>query len=66
MNRPVLFALPGREALAQPLFAALDAEVGTIEHRQFPDGETYLRVVNDVSDREVILLSSGQVRDAAS
>ncbi|MGE7969462.1 ribose-phosphate pyrophosphokinase-like domain-containing protein, partial [Sphingomonas sp. NPDC092331] len=55
MNRPVLFALPGSEALAQPLSAALDAEVGTIEHRQFPDGETYLRVVSDVSDREVIL-----------
>ena len=64
MNRPVLFALPGSEALAQPLFAALDAEVGTIEHRQFPDGETYLRVVNDVSDREVILLSSLDHPDA--
>ena len=64
MNRPVLFALPGSEALAQPLSAALDAEVGTIEHRQFPDGETYLRVGNDVSDREVILLSSLDHPDA--
>ncbi len=64
MNRPVLFALPGSEALAQPLFAALDAEVGTIEHRQLPDGETYLRVVNDVGDREVILLSSLDHPDA--
>ena len=64
MNRPVLFALSGSEALAQPLSAALDAEVGTIEHRQFPDGETYLRVVSDVSDREVILLSSLDHPDA--
>ena len=64
MNRPVLFALSGSEALAQPLSAALDAEVGTIEHRQFPDGETYLRVGNDVSDREVILLSSLDHPDA--
>ena len=64
MNRPVLFALSGSEALAQPLSAALDAEVGTIEHRQFPDGETYLRVVSDISDREVILLSSLDHPDA--
>src|SRR3546814_3990762 len=64
MNRPLLFSLSGSEALAQPLSAALDAEVGTIEHRQFPDGETYLRVGNDVSDREVILLSSLDHPDA--
>ncbi|ODU70396.1 MAG: phosphoribosylpyrophosphate synthetase [Novosphingobium sp. SCN 66-18] len=58
MNRPIVFALPGSEALLQALCTALDAEPGALEHRQFPDGETYLRIESDVADRHVVLLSS--------
>lgn len=64
MSRPIIFALPGNEAPSRLLCAALDAEAGTIEHRQFPDGETYLRIANDVSDREVVLLCSLDHPDA--
>lgn len=58
MTRPIVIALPGSEALLQALCGALGAEPGTLEHRQFPDGETYLRIDSDVADRHVVLLSS--------
>ena len=64
MNRPIIFALPGSEALLQALCTALDAEPGALEHRQFPDGETYLRIESDVADRHVVLLSSLDRPDA--
>lgn len=64
MSRPIVFALPGSEALLQALCTALDAEPGTLEHRQFPDGETYLRIESDVADRHVVLLSSLDRPDA--
>lgn len=64
MNRPIVFALPGSEALLQALCTALDAEPGALEHRQFPDGETYLRIESDVADRHVVLLSSLDRPDA--
>ena len=58
MSRTIVFALPGNEGVVPALCAALDAEPGTLEHRQFPDGETYLRIESDVADRDVVLLSS--------
>lgn len=64
MSRTIVFALPGSEALLQALCTALDAEPGTLEHRQFPDGETYLRIESDVADRHVVLLSSLDRPDA--
>ncbi|MES2496936.1 MAG: ribose-phosphate pyrophosphokinase [Pseudomonadota bacterium] len=58
MSRPIVFALPGSEALLQALCAALGAQPGVLEHREFPDGESYLRTVSDVADRDVVLLCS--------
>lgn len=56
MTRLIIFALPGSEGLAETLSMALHADQGVLECRQFPDGETYLRVMSDVADRNVILL----------
>lgn len=46
---------PGNEALAADLAAACGGVVIAVEHRNFPDGETYLRVCGDVSGRTVVI-----------
>ena len=56
MSRPVVLALPGNETLAGQLAAAAGAELGLLETRRLPDGETYLRLRSDVVRREVILV----------
>ena len=56
MNPPILIPLPGNEQLAASIAGTLDAEVGLLEMRQFPDDETYLRFACDVAGRSVILL----------
>jgi ribose-phosphate pyrophosphokinase len=58
MTRPLLFPIPGNEHLAVSIADATDVEIGEIEIRQFPDGETYLRFVTEVTGRSVILLCS--------
>ena len=58
MSKRLLFALPGNEAMAGHLAALADAEIGEIEERQFPDGETYLRFLTPVESRSILLLST--------
>lgn len=53
---PLLFALTPELPLFDPLRAALGAEVGEIQQRPFPDGETYLRVMSPVADRHCVVL----------
>jgi ribose-phosphate pyrophosphokinase len=52
-NRPLVFALPGNERLAQQLVASGGWESGELETRSFPDGESYVRLCSDVRDRFV-------------
>jgi ribose-phosphate pyrophosphokinase len=42
-----------------------NAELGAIERKRFPDGEHYLRLVDDVNDRHVVLVG-GTIDDAAT
>lgn len=56
MTAPLLISLPGNQVLAAPLAAKLGAELGELEARSFPDGETYLRYTTPVEARTVILL----------
>lgn len=49
-------ALPGNEELAHRLAQACGSEVGRIETRRFPDGESYVRVHGDPSGRAVDLV----------
>lgn len=61
MSKPsttVVFALPGNETLAAALAAPLDAAVGELATRRFPDGETYVRFITPVSGRRVVLACS--------
>ncbi len=53
--RPLLFNLESDPTLAANLCTALDAEMGELEQRQFPDGESYLRILNDCADRQVVV-----------
>ncbi|HKR88000.1 MAG TPA: ribose-phosphate diphosphokinase [Phenylobacterium sp.] len=56
MSGPVILALPGNETLAAEIAAEAGAQLGTLETRRFPDGETYLRLLSDVAGRDVILV----------
>lgn len=56
MSRPILLPLPGNAQLASELAAEADAELGVLETRRFPDGESYVRLVSDVTGRDVVLV----------
>lgn len=56
--KPILFALPGGEALAQRLALELGWEQGSATIRRFPDGEAYVRLLSDVAGREVVFAGS--------
>lgn len=53
---PILFAMPGNEAFALHLDRAMSCEVGQMEMRRFPDGETYIRLLSPVRERDVIFV----------
>jgi ribose-phosphate pyrophosphokinase len=55
---PVVLALPANEKLAQALVIELDGEMGAIELRHFPDGETYVRLKSAVEKRSVVIAAS--------
>ena len=52
----LILPLPGNETFARWLAEAGGWELGAIETRRFPDGETYVRVLSDVADRPVNLV----------
>ena len=53
---PILFAMPGNEAFTLHLDRAISCEVGQMEMRRFPDGETYVRLQSPVHGRDVIFV----------
>jgi len=64
MSRLLLVAMPGNEHLAQSLAQAVEAELGQIELRRFPDEETYLRYLSSPEGRPVAILASLDRPDA--
>jgi ribose-phosphate pyrophosphokinase len=52
----VLFPLPGNEMFAASVAKALSCELGDLETRLFPDGESYVRLLAPVKDRDVALV----------
>jgi ribose-phosphate pyrophosphokinase len=55
MNAPLLIAMPGNARLAANLATLLDYQLGQIETRQFPDGETYLRFITSPTERSIAI-----------
>jgi len=56
--KPILFALPGNDMLAQRLAQELGWEQASATIRRFPDGESYVRLLSDVAGREVVFVGS--------
>ena len=54
----IVFALPGNEDLAGKLATRLKADIGELTIRQFPDGETYIRIHSEVKGKRVIMVCS--------
>lgn len=52
----ILFAMPGNEAFTLHLDRAISCEVGQLEMRRFPDGESYIRLHSPVRDRDVVFV----------
>jgi len=53
---PLLVAIPGNERLAENLAATLHYELGRLEIRAFPDGETYLRFITSPANRPLTIV----------
>ncbi len=53
--KPVILSMLGNEALAAALATSLAGNLGVVEQRQFPDGETYLRVHAEATGRSVVI-----------
>lgn len=49
----VILPMPGNETMAQALANRLDAELGVLTWRRFPDAEAYVRIASDVRGRRV-------------
>lgn len=54
----LLLPMPGNEAMANAIAARTGDAVGVLEHRRFPDNESYVRVLTDVKGREVELIAT--------
>ena len=54
----IYFSLPGNEGLTTILAEKAQAERGQAEIRYFPDQETYIRILSDVSQKKVVLVCS--------
>lgn len=61
----LLLPLPGNEGFADRLARAGGGAVGALRTRQFPDGESYVRVETDVAGRIVDLVCTMAHPDAA-
>jgi ribose-phosphate pyrophosphokinase len=58
MPQPLFFPLPGNEVFAERLASAVDGECGLLTVRDFPDGESYVRVDTDPFGRDVMLVAT--------
>ncbi|MGG7034800.1 MAG: ribose-phosphate diphosphokinase [Flavobacterium sp.] len=52
----IFFALSGNEKLATSLSKKCNAELGNVVIRQFPDGETYVKILSEVKEKQVFLV----------
>ena len=62
-SKKLLFTTESYTPLKSKMLAASDFEDGQLELKKFPDGERYMRILSDVSERHVLLLG-GTVTDA--
>lgn len=58
MSAPLIVPMPGNEILASALADRLAGDIGILETRHFPDGETYLRFPETTENRSIALVCS--------
>ena len=56
MIAPLLISMPDNERMTAELADALGAQIGHLEMRKFPDGETYLRFATNPAGRPVSIV----------
>ena len=56
MTKLLISALPGNEALAGSLAQRLNADIASLEVRNFPDGELYIRHRGEIDGRELAIV----------
>lgn len=54
----IIYFIPGNEAIANAISHKLVIPIGKMTLHTFPDGETYVRLLSDVRDKEVIVIDS--------
>jgi ribose-phosphate pyrophosphokinase len=54
----LLFALPGHGALTGSLAEGLGADIGRINWRHFPDGESLIALDGDCAERDVVIVAT--------
>lgn len=54
----ILLALPGSESIADRLADGMHATLGSAYFHTFPDGESYVRIDEEVASREVVIVAS--------
>jgi ribose-phosphate pyrophosphokinase len=65
MADPLIYSTLAYDYLAREVAAAGGWELGAVERKVFPDGESYRRIVTDPADRDIVLIG-GTVDDAAT
>ena len=56
VSSTLIFSLPGNESFTSQLAERLQIPLGEAEIRHFPDEESYVRVLSEVKDRDIILV----------
>jgi ribose-phosphate pyrophosphokinase len=56
VTAPLIIAMPGNETMARMLGRTLGFDGGEVETHAFPDGETYLRFLTEVSGRALVIV----------
>ncbi len=50
--------------LAECVCKGLDADLGLVDYRRFPDGEHYIRILSDVENRDCVLIQTTDTNDS--
>ena len=65
MTSPIVFATEAYGYLGRAVAAQIGCQLGSVTRKTFPDGEHYLRIETDPTDRDAVLIA-GTTDDAAT
>jgi ribose-phosphate pyrophosphokinase len=62
--RPIVYSIAEYDGFARDLAQQADCDVGHVERERFPDGEHYLRIDDELNDRDAVLVGGTVDHDA--